>query len=218
MHAPPTPVLFGLERSVYTRIARLALEEKGVSYSLQEVEIFGPEGVPKEHLQRHPFGRIPVLQHGALSLYETSAITRYVDEAFPGPALQPSRPLQRAWMNQVIGLLDSYAYRPMVWGVFVQRVRVPLSGGIPDEPQIASSLQSSATCLGALEALLDSAPFFAGEAMSLADLHAFPMLRYLCLAPEGLALFRPHLMLLRWYEAMLARPSVAKTAGRYEQA
>lgn len=218
MQVRPSPVLFGLERSVYTRIARLALEEKAVPYSLQEVEIFGPEGVPKEHFQRHPFGRIPVLQHGALSLYETSAITRYVDEAFAGPALQPTSPSQRARMNQVIGLLDFYAYRPMVWGIFVQRVRVPLSGGTPDEPQIANSLQSSATCLGAFEALLSSAPFLAGEAISLADLHAFPMLRYLCLAPEGLALFRRHQALLRWYEDMLTRLSVSKTASRYEQA
>lgn len=218
MHARPSPVLFGLERSVYTRIARLALEEKAVPYSLQEVEIFGPEGAPKEHFQRHPFGRIPVLQHGALSLYETSAIARYVDEAFPGPALQPTSPSQRARMNQVIGILDSYAYRPMVWGIFVQRVRVPLSGGTPDEPQIAKSLQSSATCLGALEALLSTAPFFAGGAISLADLHAFPMLRYLCLAPEGLALFRRHQALLRWYEEMLVRPSASTTASRYEQA
>jgi len=211
-------MLFGLERSVYTRIARLALEEKAVLYSLQEVEIFGPEGVPKEHFERHPFGRIPVLKHGALSLYETSAITRYVDEAFPGAALQPTSPSQRARMNQVIGLLDSYAYRPMVWGIFVQRVRVPLSGGTPDESQIANSLQSSATCLRALEALLSTAPFFAGGAISLADLHAFPMIRYLCLAPEGLALFRRHQALLRWYEEMLKRPSASTTASRYEQA
>ena len=75
----PKTLLFGLERSVYTRIARLALEEKGVPYLMQEVEIFGPEGVPLDHLQRHPFGRVPVLQHDAFFLYETAAITQYID-------------------------------------------------------------------------------------------------------------------------------------------
>ena len=214
----PTVLLFGLERSVYTRIARLALEEKEVSYSLREVEIFGPGGVPEEHLKRHPFGRIPVLQCGALSLYETSAITRYVDEAYSGPTLQPCDPLSRSRMNQVIGLLDAYAYRPMVWGVFVQRVQVPLSGGAPNESEIASSLRSAAVCLKALEALLGPTPFLAGEKISLADLHAFPILRYFCLAPEGHSLLKSHPALFRWYEVMLTRPSVARTKSQYELA
>ena len=86
----PAVQLYGLARSVYTRIARLALEEKGVSYTLHEVEIFGPGGVPAEHCKRHPFGRIPALAHGDSQLYETAANTRYVDEAFQGPALQPA--------------------------------------------------------------------------------------------------------------------------------
>ena len=215
---PSTPVqLFGLERSVYTRVARLALEEKGVEYALHEVEIFGAEGVPREHLRRHPFGRIPVLQHGAFMLYETTAITRYVDEAFPGPALQPESPTQRARMNQVIGVLDAYAYRPMVWGVFVERVRVPSSGGTSDEALIAASLKSAATCLDALEHLLGQLPYLAGTTLSLADLHAFPMLRYFCIAPEGNALLRDHPGLLRWYSAMHDRGSVARTRTRYER-
>jgi glutathione S-transferase len=220
MHPSPlTPLsLFGLERSVYTRIARLALKEKEVPYTLNEVEIFGPGGVPDEHFERHPFGRIPVLQHGDFSLYETSAITRYVDEAFPGPRLQPANPQLRARMNQAIGLLDAYAYRPMVWGVFVQRVRVPLNGGAPNETEIASSLRSAETCLNALETLLGSAPFLAGERVSLADLHAFPILRYFCLAPEGYSMLKPHRTVLAWYEAMLERKSVSRTTTRYELA
>ena len=118
--------LYGLERSVYTRIARLALEEKGVAYTLHEVEIFGPDGVPPAHRERHPFGRIPAFAHGDFQLYETAAITRYVDEAFDGLALQPADAARRARMNQIISVLDAYAYRPMVWGVWCRACdRVP---------------------------------------------------------------------------------------------
>jgi glutathione S-transferase len=171
------PILFGLERSVYTRIARLALEEKRVPYQLSEVEIFGPQGVPPEHLERHPFGRIPVLRHGEFELYETSAITRYIDERFSGPALQPKDTQHRARMNQIIGLLDAYAYRPMIWGVFVQRVRVPANGGTPDEAEITRSLALAGKCLTALERLASFGPFLAADHVTLADLHAYPMLR-----------------------------------------
>ena len=211
-------ILYGLERSVYTRIARLALEEKGVPYTLQEVEIFGPEGVPPEHLQRQPFGRIPVLDAGGFMLYETSAITRYVDEAFPGRLLQPRTPQQRARMNQVIGLLDAYGYRPMVWDVFVQRVRIPLQGGVADEDRVAHGLRDAAKCLQALEDVVTPEPYLVGDMLSLADLHAYPMLRYLALAPEGQALLQAqHPRLWAWLEMMSQRASVQRTRGRFEQ-
>lgn len=213
MHSSPSVLLFGLQRSVYSRIARLVLEEKRVPYVMREVEIFGPDGVPVDHLQRHPFGRVPVLQHDAFFVYETAAITHYIDEAFVGPALQLSDPRRCARMRQIIGILDSYAYRPMVWGIYVQRIRVPLSGGTPDEAEIARSLEAAARCLGALSELLGSNPYFAGEQLSLADLHALPILHYFCLAPEGHAMFQQYASLAGWYERMLTRRSARSTLG-----
>ena len=214
---PPGVTLYGLSRSVYTRIARLTLEEKAVPYRLEEVEIFGPSGVPAAHTKRHPFGRIPVLSHGDLSIYETAAICRYVDEAFPGPSLQPLTPSGRARMVQVIGLLDSYSYRPMVWGVFVQRVRLPMTGGTTNEGLVASSMKESRTALKALVALAGDSPFLAGATLSLADLHAYPMLRYLSLAPEGQAAIGEHRPVAEWLARLGTRASVQRTVTQYEQ-
>jgi glutathione S-transferase len=208
--------LYGLSRSVYTRIARLALEEKGVPYTLEEVEIFGPGGVPAAHFERHPFGRIPVLRHGEFSVFETAAITRYVDEAFDGPPLQPAGPRSRARMTQIIGLLDSYAYRPMVWGVFVQRMSVPLEGGSPDEAEITRSLEAAGAVLNVLEGMLGAHAFLAGPTLTLADLHAFPMLLYLTFAPEGAALVERHRGVAGWLAALQSRASVLGTRSRRE--
>ncbi len=36
-----------------------------------------------------PFGEIPLLQYGDLTLYETAAICRFIDRRFEGPALTP---------------------------------------------------------------------------------------------------------------------------------
>jgi|ERR1700730_9841038 len=96
MTAAAKPVVFGAPYSVYVRAVRLALEEKAVDYELVPVDIFAPSGVPPEHKVRHPFGKIPAFEHAGFRLYEASAITRYVDEAFPGPRLQPDDPLGRA--------------------------------------------------------------------------------------------------------------------------
>ncbi len=212
------PVLHGLSRSVYTRIARLALEEKGVRYTLEEVEIFGPDGVPKEHLARQPFGRIPALTHDGFTLYETGAITRYVDEAFTGPRLQPREPPARARMNQVIGIVDSYCYRPMIWGVFYARIVAPAEGIQPEEGHLAQSLAKCRSCCRALEDILGSQRYFAGGELTLADLHVVPILLYFSITREGVETLSAHPRLRAWLDDMAARPSVQLTRGKYELA
>ena len=211
----PHVIVHGLERSVYTRIVRLALEEKGVDYTLREVEIFGPNGVPSDHLTRHPFGRIPVLEHQGFQLYETFAITRYIDEHFPGSPLQPTAARDRARLNQIVGVLDAYAYRPMVWGVFVERVLALPSGA--DEATVATSLVESRRCLEALCTIADCSPWLVGEQITLADLHAFPILRYLALASEGREILQGFPELRRWLERMSLRASVQRTMSEYER-
>jgi glutathione S-transferase len=96
------PILFGAAYSVYVRAARLALAEKRIPYRLIEVDIFAPEGPPPDYVQRHPFKRIPAFEHEGFRLYETGAITRYIDEVFAGPPLMPTTPRARARVNQIV--------------------------------------------------------------------------------------------------------------------
>lgn len=194
--------LLGLERSVYTRIAQLALEEKQVDYVLEEVDIFVDGGPPASYLEHHPFGRIPCLIHQDFCLYETAAITRYIDEMFAGPALQPADVAARARMTQVIGVLDAYAYRPMVWDVYVQRIVIPEEGGRSDERVISGALRSIGIVLGQLDLWRGRNEFLVGSSMTLADLHGFPMLQYFALTPEGATLLESYPRLQQWLDRM----------------
>ena len=212
----PQPILFGATYSVYVRIVRLALAEKGVDYRLVEVDIFAEGGPPPDYAGRHPFGRIPAFEHDGFRLYESGAISRYVDEAFPGPALQPDDARGRARVSQILSLLDSYAYRPLVWDIFVERVRASHNGRTPDEARIAAALPRAETCLGALEALMEGGPWLAGPALTLADLHAAPMFAYAVMAPEGRALLARHGALEQWWGRMAARASMAATRSPVE--
>jgi len=66
--------LIGYRHSVYTRAARIALNEKNVDFEETEHDPFTGEGVDNPHA----FGRVPVLCHGDFTIYETAAITAYV--------------------------------------------------------------------------------------------------------------------------------------------
>jgi glutathione S-transferase len=204
--------LLGLRISVYTRIARLTLEEKSVDYQLEEVDIFADAGPPAEYLAHNPFGTIPCMMHGDLVLYETGAISRYVDETFPGPALQPSTSAQRARMNQIISILDCYTYRPMVWDVYVQRIVVAGGGGQPDESLIASALPTLQNVLQQLDQWRNDDEFLLGDSITLADLHAYPMLRLFIETPEGVAMLESMPRLQQWMQNMQSRDSVRTTS------
>jgi glutathione S-transferase len=78
-------VVLGFPRSTYVHIVRLVLTHKDVPHAFRDLE---PEMGSATHLALHPFDRVPILQHGDFTLYETSAIATYVDEAFEGPVPQ----------------------------------------------------------------------------------------------------------------------------------
>jgi glutathione S-transferase len=203
--------LYGADYSVYVRIARLALIEKGVDHECIAVDVFSPGGLPAWYLSLHPFGRIPAFEHDGLVLHETTAIVRYVDEAFAGPPLQPADPRSRAVMNQIVGLLDSYAYRAMVWDIYVERVSRPREGTPANEGRIAAALPVAETCLDTLARLKRPGPFLLGGTISLADLHAAPIFAYFLKAPEGRQMLTRFPQLALWWESVAKLPSFAAT-------
>ncbi|PTE12294.1 glutathione S-transferase family protein [Mesorhizobium helmanticense] len=201
------PVVYGADYSVYVRIVRLALEEKGIDYELAPVDVFAAEGIPDWYFEHHPFGRIPAFEHDGFRLFEASAIARYVDEAFDGPALQPADARARARMNQIIGMLDAYAYRAMVWDVAVER----LEKTTPDEAQIADGLGQAETVLRVLTSLKAAGPWLLGEQLTLADLHAAPIIGYFLKVAEGRKLLAAFPDIRRWWDGIVQRPSFART-------
>lgn len=197
--------LIGYRYSVYLRIARLVLDEKGVAFRHVEVDPFG--AIPPWYLALHPFGRVPVLRHGDFVIHETAAIGRYVDAAFDGPALVPTDARAAGRMQQVIGIVDSYGYRPMVRQVFAHGVFRPAAGEAGDRAEVMAGLEAGRLVLGALEGLAEGR-WIAGDVLSLADLHLGPMMAYFVAAPEGAAMLAGYPRLSAWWARMGARTAM----------
>lgn len=205
------PVIYGPAYSAFARTVRLALEEKGVDYSLIEVDIFSDAHKTPEHLARHPFGKVPAFEHDGFTLYETDAITRYVNEAFDGPDLEPADPRARALMTQAIGVISGYGYPCIIGQIFIQRAVMPMMGGAADESAIEAAVPEARVCISALEALIGDKVYLAGETLSRADLFLIPVYDYLSQTPEGETLLAAAPNLQRWWNSISTRPSVEKT-------
>jgi glutathione S-transferase len=205
------PVIYGPAYSTYTRTCRLALEEKGADYDLVEVDVLSGANREPEHLARHPFGKVPAFEHDGLELYETDAIARYINDAFPGTGLVPADAVGRARMAQAINIIGSYAYPAMILEIFVQRAVRPITGGTADEDAIAAAMPKAETCVAALEKLIDGNAYLAGSRLSLADLLLVPVYDYFSQIPEGQKLLAKAPNLQRWWETVGSRPSIQKT-------
>jgi glutathione S-transferase len=195
----PEPVhLHGYRYSVYTRIARLVLLSKQVEHQLVEVDPFGE--LPEDYLMLHPFGRVPVLTQGGFQLFETSAITRYVDRAFEGPSLQPEGAAALARMDQVISVVDAYAYWPMVRQVSSHAFFRPLFGEKSSREKVEQGLQASKRVLRFLESAAGEGEVLTGRDITLADCHLAPVIDYFVRAEEGEAALSRHPALQKWWD------------------
>jgi glutathione S-transferase len=201
--------LHGYRYSVYNRIARLALLSKNVEHHTIEVNPFAE--LSEAYLRLHPFGRVPVLTHGAFKLFETSAITRYVDRAFTGRSLQPESAPALARMDQVISVIDAYAYWPMVRQVSSHAFFRPFFGEPSSREEIDTGLEASAKILAFLDGVAGEGIVLSGRDITLADFHLAPMMDYFVRAEQGKAALSSHLALQKWWDRMSALDAVKAT-------
>jgi glutathione S-transferase len=203
-------VVHSVPGSPFGRAVLIALEEKAAPYRLVAL---APAALrTPQHLSRHPFGRVPVLQHGDFTLFETQAILRYLDRVLPEPALTPADPCAAARMDQMMNVNDWYLFHGVANVIAFQRLVAPrLLGVTPDETAIAAALPRARAVIDALAQLLGAEPYFAGQALSLADLLLAPQLDFMRQTPEWQTLAAPHANLRQWLARMNERASLAAT-------
>jgi glutathione S-transferase len=204
-------IIYGVPGSPYVRMPLLTCEEKGVAHRL--VALTPGETKTPEHLKRHPFGRMPAIEHDGFALYEAQAIVRYIDEAFDGPRLTPADPRARARMSQVMNIMDWYVMPSLSAGISFHRIVAPAFGFPVDEAKVKAAIPLARTCIQALEDILGDQRYFAGDQFTLADIMAVAHLEMVPWSPEGAELIAGS-PLLAWLDRVNARPAVAKTSMR----
>jgi len=208
------PIVYGPRYSTYTRAVIMALLEKRVDHTVTHVDMDKKEHKAPEHLARHPYGLLPAFQHGDFMIYETVPILNYIDDAFPGSRLVPADIQRRTRSAQIMSVINSYGYRPMVWGVFVLR-HFPEPGKPVDEKGIADAVPKAKQALQAIEDLmLNPDPFLVGRHISLADLLLVPIIHYFAGTPEGAKILPHYPKLMAWHTIIQSRPSVLETVPK----
>ncbi|WP_339858644.1 glutathione S-transferase family protein [Thalassospira alkalitolerans] len=205
--------IYGMARSSLTRTVRIACIEKEIPFEFHTKGIPSPGALPTpELLQFNPFGKVPVLVQDNLVLYETSAICRYIDDAFDGPLLRPIRVDKIARMEQWISIamtrLDQHILRqfvlPMVFADDEQRHDPGFAGRMSRMGDLI------ADDLKILDPHYDDGWLF-GERLTIPDMMIMPMIHYLKAMPGGTEILAESPNVDAAFTRFQGRPSAAIT-------
>ena len=196
--------IHGLPPSTFTRTVRLGCHEKGIAYELVEA-------MPHSIDALNPFRKIPVITYGEVTLFESMAILRYLDRAFPGPKLWPDDAVAAAlcdqWVSAVCDSLVNAALRYMA----------ARFGFLPVPAEMAQKyLDKTAEVVPIFNRQLGRYRFLAGEALTAADLFLYPLYAYFPDIAELRAIADKAPNCDRWAREMAARPSVKATEPAFK--
>ncbi|UFW46498.1 MULTISPECIES: glutathione S-transferase family protein [Bradyrhizobium] len=209
------PIVYGFPRSTFVNIVRLILTHKGVAYQFRDLE---PVMGKADHLELHPFNRVPILKHDDLTVYETSAIATYLDEAFGGVSLTPKDLKARARMNQWISAVNNYYYPYMIYHVTHERLVFPELGIASGEKVVAHALPKVETALSVAERqLAHGKDFLLGGELSIADFYLLPSTFAFSLTAEGGSMYPKFPRFCRWRERMDNLPATQKVRASVQR-
>jgi glutathione S-transferase len=93
--------------SPYAMSVFVGLKEKGIPFEMHTLDLGAGANRTPEYAGTSLTQRVPALVDGGFHLSESSAITEYLDDVYPGTALYPAEPKAKARARQIQAWLRS---------------------------------------------------------------------------------------------------------------
>jgi glutathione S-transferase len=159
---PPVHRLYHREGAGRPKRVRWALEEAGAPYEL--VVLTKEEGASDEHAARQPLGRVPALENGDGSLFESAALCLQIADRYPEAGLIPAVTTQARgevyqWSFFAMTELEATLLRAYI----VRHVKEP------DDDAIARADARLGKAADAVAAALEAHDYLVGDAFTIAD-------------------------------------------------
>jgi len=198
--------IIGVPKSTFVRTVRIAAEEMGIAYDLTPEP---PHSPPVKAI--HPLGKVPVMRHGDLELYESRAIITYFERALGGTKLTPSDPREASRVEQWASLLTTGLIPNLLGEYLVAYIFPGTPDNSPDRARVEKALPGLERDLAILEQEAASNGMIGGSDFSIADAYFIPVLHYLRAHPESGAIIRASAGLSAYAARTDERPSVKAT-------
>ncbi|KAL5983820.1 hypothetical protein ACLOJK_017915 [Asimina triloba] len=206
--------LYGVPMSTCAARVMACLHEMGAEFELVPVNMKeGEHKQPPYLAAKNPFGQIPALEDGALTLFESRAINRYIATKYKGSDgaddLLRLDNLKEAAVVNVWMEVESQTFNQPISAIVYQILVTPLFGKATDDELVETSSEKLEKVLDVYEERLSKTLYLAGDFYSLADLNHFPYIRYLMKTAKAHVISsRPNVN--AWWERIASRPATKK--------
>ncbi|WP_225007023.1 glutathione S-transferase family protein [Novosphingobium percolationis] len=199
-------ILYDHPLSPYAQKVRIMLREKSLPFSIEVPDGLG-SGEDTGYSAHNPRMEVPALVVGDTTLFDSTVILEYLEDAHPTPALRPADPLERARCRLIEEICDTH-YEAINWGL--GEIRFFGRGAAKADALSAVAGEETRAMQSWLEAQIGAGGWLSGDSFGWADLAAVPyvtMSQIFGFPPaEGSTLNA-------WLERVIQRPAVAETIG-----
>ncbi|MBI5611513.1 MAG: glutathione S-transferase family protein [Gammaproteobacteria bacterium] len=199
--------LYGHPWSSNSRRVQLLCEELKIPYSHETVDLMKGAQYTPEFQALNPNAKVPVIDDDGFVLWESQAIMRYLADKHKANTWYPTEPKARAvveqWLDWNQTRLGPEAGKIMY--------NTHFAGDKRNDQAIEDAKKWLEKILPVMDGALAKRPYLCGAAITLADLAVATNVAYLDHCRYDLA---PYPAIRRWFDALKARPSFAKTAPK----
>ncbi len=195
--------LYDFSLSPRARKVRITLAAKGLAYEKVPIDITKGEQKTPEYLAINPYGKVPALQDNGTTVYESTIIMEYLNEAYPTPPLLPDDRGQRARARVLMHYADN-PYEHAVATLAAELLLKPMQGETTDHEVVSQATADLNLCFDHLVNELGNNAFLVGPTLTLADI---PYVSWALLFPR-LNVDIPHPRLAAWINRLKEQLSV----------
>jgi glutathione S-transferase len=194
----------------FAQRSRMMLLQKQVDFEVTEIDL---NNKPDNFLEISPYGKVPVIKHGANRVWESAIVNEYLEEVFPEPPMLPGdaglRALARIWID-----FANTKFTPAFYKLLLSQDAEAQQDWREEMTRHLGFIEKEA-----LSKLSGEGPFWFGQTLSLVDISYYPWFeRWPALEHyRGLSVPEDCPRLHQWWQAMEQQPCVqaTKQSGEY---
>jgi glutathione S-transferase len=205
--------IYGFGLSQPSNAVRMMANALKLPYEYIELNASEGEHRAPDHLKRHPAGKMPAIEDGDVTLFESTAIMKYLCKK-AGSRMYPQDILEQATVDQWCSFVSIHIY--MAFGRIVfNRVLAPKFGLPVDDSSAQAGMEFLDRFLPVVDKQLSKTRFLAGDTLTIADICLLSTIDPADVAGIDLSIF-PHLT--AWREALIPQAFYQDVHAFYGQA